>query len=346
PAPRGPPRSRPRAPSDAGAPPTCRSRRSWRGRRGCAGSRRGASPEAGRRRRRFPARGRSARLPCASAARSRSGVLRRPPSAHHLLRRVLGRPADRADNGRVAGAAADLARDRLADLIGTRVRVAIEQRPGCQHHPGRAEPALQAVLLHEALLHGVEHTVDLKTLDRPDPVAGGGGGEERAGLDGLAVHQNDAGATVRGVAPPVGSREADRVPQEVHEQEPRLDLVCVLLAVDGDRYLHHASSPSARAVARRNARCASSCTTCRLYSADPRWSVTGLLAAAAMRAASASSSSEGSSPFSAASASADVTSAPTAVRAMPARSTIPFAQETDAAAAATAQSPTRRSTFS
>ena len=117
------------------------------------------------------------------------------------------------------------------------------------------------VLLAEALLDRVELTSDLEPLDGPDLVAGGGRRQQRARLDGLAVHQHDTRAAVRRVAAPMRAGKTELVAQEVHEQHPRLDLAGVLLAVDRHRNLHHASPRSARSVARRSARCVNSCTT-------------------------------------------------------------------------------------
>ena len=126
----------------------------------------------------------------------------------------------------------------IADLLVGRVRVAVQQRAGGEHHARRAEPALQPVLLVEALLHRVEHAVALEALDGRDLVVRGRRGEDRARLRRLAVHQHDARAAVRRVAAPVGAGEAEVVAQEVDEQQPRLDVAGVLLAVDGHRDLH------------------------------------------------------------------------------------------------------------
>ena len=119
---------------------------------------------------------------------------------------VLGRPADRADDVLVAGAAADRAGDRGADLLLGRVRVLVEQRARGHQHPRRAEAALQRVQLVEALLDRVELAVDLERLDGADLVPLAHHRERRARLDRLAVHQHDAGAAVGGVAAPVGAR--------------------------------------------------------------------------------------------------------------------------------------------
>ena len=114
----------------------------------------------------------------------------------------------------------------------------------------------------------------LEALDRRDLPARGRRGEQGARLHGLAVHEHDARSAVGRVAAPVRARLAQLVAQEVHEQQPRLDVPHVFLTVDRHRDLHQLSSRSARAVARRSARRVSSPATWRLYSADPRWSVT------------------------------------------------------------------------
>src|SRR5437773_11728854 len=64
--------------------------------------------------------------------------------AHRLCRVV-----DRLHDVHVAGAAAEVPGDGLADLHLGRLRVRGEERDGRHHHSGRAEPALQPVLLVE-----------------------------------------------------------------------------------------------------------------------------------------------------------------------------------------------------
>ena len=59
-------------------------------------------------------------------------------------------------------------------------------------------------------------------------------GEHRARLGALAVDVDGARAAVARVAPDVGAGQPERVAEEVDEQEPRLDVGLVRLAVDGD----------------------------------------------------------------------------------------------------------------
>ena len=151
---------------------------------------------------------------------------------------VLGRPANRGDDVLVAGAAADRARDRGADLILARVGVLVQQRARGHQHPRRAEAAMERVQLVEPLLDRVEPAVVLERFDGADLVALAHRGERRARLHRLAVHQHHAGAAVRGVAAPVGAGQPGRIADVVDEQLARLDVARDRLAVDVDRQFH------------------------------------------------------------------------------------------------------------
>src|SRR6266705_1091840 len=85
----------------------------------------------------------------------------------HFLRGVLHRLHD----VEIPGAAAEIPRDRLADLLLARVLVALEERAAGHQHSGRAEAALQRVLLGERFLHRVELATLLQALDRGDAAA-------------------------------------------------------------------------------------------------------------------------------------------------------------------------------
>jgi hypothetical protein len=81
---------------------------------------------------------------------------------------VLGRPQHRPDDVLVPGAAADLSGYRLADLVGGRIGVVIEQPARGHQHAGGAEPALQPVAGGERLLHRVERAAAGQALDGGD----------------------------------------------------------------------------------------------------------------------------------------------------------------------------------
>src|ERR1700738_1286952 len=153
-----------------------------------------------------------------------------------LLPHLLGCPLHRLDDVLVARAAADVARDRPADLLLAGIGVLIQQRLGDQHHPGSAEAALEPVLLFEARLYRVQLAARGEPFDGRHLAAIRLDGEERAGLDRRAVQQDRAGAAAGGVAADVGAGQPQGLPEEVDEQQPRLHVGRAGSPVDGDRY--------------------------------------------------------------------------------------------------------------
>src|SRR5262245_59229231 len=87
-----------------------------------------------------------------------------PPSLGHLLRCVL----DRLDDVVVTGAATEVALEEVADLGLARTLVPLEELVGRHDHPGRAEAALEPVLLPEGVLDRMELPVLGEPLDGED----------------------------------------------------------------------------------------------------------------------------------------------------------------------------------
>src|SRR5262249_5071342 len=168
-------------------------------------------------------------------------------------------------------------------------------------------------------------------------------------LDRHAVEEDRARAAVRRVAADVRAGEPQVLAQEMHEQQPRLDLALRgdAVDVDRDRVLRHGHAPCARATAFARARPVRTRAISVLYSTDPRRSASGDAALAASRAASASVPASGLLPRRNCSASAARTGVgPAFVRPMPARSiSPPLPSVTCAADAAVAKSPTFRSSL-
>src|SRR5215468_4885141 len=246
----------------------------------------------------------------------------------------LGRVPDRLHDVDVPGAATEVAGDGLANLRLARVRISREERAAGHHHAGRAVAALEPVLLPEALLHRMELAVPLQSLDRLHLVAVGLDREEGTGFDRHAVEQDGTRPAVGGVAADVRTGQAQRLAQEVNEQQSRLDLRLMRLAVDLhlDRVDRH-DYPLARSTARPRARTAITRAISRLYSTEPRRSALGVAACAARRAASASLAPSGCLPVRCRSAATAWTGAgPTLVSASPTRSIAPFAASVTCAA--------------
>src|SRR5438034_8836480 len=129
-------------------------------------------------------------------------------------------------------------------------------------------------------------TVLFHALNRHDFLVAGLDGEHGARFHRSAVHEDGAGAAVGRVAPDMGAGHPQHVPDQVDQQEARLNVSLVLLAVDRELDPHrpHLSSP-ARSRALRSARAVNTRTRSRLYSTDPRRSSLGWAASAASWAA-------------------------------------------------------------
>src|ERR671939_922110 len=164
---------------------------------------------------------------------------------------MLRCPLDRGHDVLVAGAAAQVPFDAVADLLLAGVGMALQQPVGRHDHAGRAEATLQAVLFPEPLLQRMQLAIAGQTFDGQDLGAIGLYGQDGAGLDRQAVHDHGARAALRGVAADMRARQANHVADIVHEQEARLHVVRALRAVDGERELH-ASLPSWRSIDLKN----------------------------------------------------------------------------------------------
>src|SRR6266540_4212126 len=154
-----------------------------------------------------------------------------PLSRRHLL----GGPLDGLDDVVVAGAAAEVALQPVTDLGLRGPRVALEELGGRHDHARRAEAALKPVLLPEAFLDGVELAVLGHPLDGLDLRPLALDGQERAGLHGLSVQVDGAGAALARVAAHVRAGESRELPDVVDEEEAGLDVMRVLGSVDGHR---------------------------------------------------------------------------------------------------------------
>ena len=133
------------------------------------------------------------------------------------------------DDVLIAGAAAEIAGNAFADLALGGRRVVVEQVDAGHDHAGRAESALQAVLLPEALLQRVQFAVRGQPLDGRHLAAVGLHRKHRAGLRAAAVDEHGARAALARVAADVRAGQVQLFAQEVHEQRARFDLAFLRL---------------------------------------------------------------------------------------------------------------------
>src|SRR5262245_618239 len=145
-------------------------------------------------------------------------VLTAPSSGLSRSAHGGGRALDCLDDVLVAGTAAEVPLQPEADLPLVHAGAALDETEGGHDHPGRAVAALQAVVLAEGLLQGVQLAVRGESLDREDVAAVGLDGEHRAGLHRPAVHHHRAGTARRGVAADIRARQPQRLSKEVDEE--------------------------------------------------------------------------------------------------------------------------------
>src|SRR5690606_37291262 len=125
---------------------------------------------------------------------------------------------NRFDDLDVAGAAAQIARQGLADFALGGIRVAAQQGFRGHDHPRRAEAALGAELLVEGLLQPAHPAACRQALDRLDALAGAARGQRDAGQPRLAIDQYRAGAALAAVATLLRAGQADGLAQVVDQQ--------------------------------------------------------------------------------------------------------------------------------
>src|SRR5262249_17469872 len=134
----------------------------------------------------------------------------------------------------VAGAAAEIPRQRLADLVVGRIRRPAEERRGRDDEPGGAEAALHGAGLDERVLHRMEVAVGAEPFhgDGVWPVRLRGGDEAWAGE--LAVEEHRARPALALLTGVLRAGQAEPLAERVEEALARPDVGVLALAVDPD----------------------------------------------------------------------------------------------------------------
>ena len=151
-----------------------------------------------------------------------------------LIRAPLRGQPDGVQDRLVAGAAAQVAGQRLADLVVVRLRVAGEQVVHRDDQPGRAEPALHRAGVEERLLHRVQRRRRSgQPLDRHDVAALRLAGGDQAGAHDDAVEVDRARAALALLAGVLRAGQAQPLAQDVEQALALPHVVGLpLLAVD------------------------------------------------------------------------------------------------------------------
>ena len=149
--------------------------------------------------------------------------------------RGAGGRADGGQDALVAGAAAQVAGQPLADLLVRGAGIVAQERGHRGDEAGGAESALQPVVLAERLLDGGQRAVGRgDALDGGDLAAVGLHREDQAGAHRLPVEQDGARAADAVLAAQVGAGELAALAQEVGQGQPGLDRRPPQPPVDGD----------------------------------------------------------------------------------------------------------------
>src|SRR5215470_54923 len=131
----------------------------------------------------------------------------------------LGGVLHRLDDFDVAGAAADVAAERGANVVLTRTRIAAQQARRRHDESGRAVAALGAELLVEPALHRRKPAVLAERFDGVDALTVHGRREREARQSRLVVDEHGAGAALAAVTTSFCSSESDDFPQIVQQQQ-------------------------------------------------------------------------------------------------------------------------------
>src|ERR1700737_1635946 len=141
----------------------------------------------------------------------------RPPPGH-----LAGGIFYRSPYVRVPGAAAKVAVDAFANLGISRVGMVLQQVMRAHDHTRRAEAALQAVLLPESLLDGMQRVALGQALHRGYLAAIGLEREHGTGFHSAPIEQDGTGPAQRSLAAHVSAGESGYFAQKMDQKQPRL----------------------------------------------------------------------------------------------------------------------------
>src|SRR3954462_1748164 len=151
-----------------------------------------------------------------------------------LAAQRAGGSLDGVDDLEVAGAAADLAGERLGDLVARGARIAIEQPLRRDQHSGRAVAALRRAVIGETLLQRMEIGTLAQALDGSGAPSGALHRGDQAREDQLAVEDHGAGPALAELASVLRACEAQVLPKHLEERLVGLDDHVPGIAVDGE----------------------------------------------------------------------------------------------------------------
>src|SRR5450631_2331675 len=171
-------------------------------------------------------------------------------SAHRFGRRAHG-----LDDVLIAGAAAEVGRQHVKQIVIGNIRLALKHAHRQHQKARRAEAALQTVIVHEGLLHRMQRVAIGETFHGADFFARRLHREHQAGAHRLAIHDYGAGTADAVLAADMGAGLPAILANRVGQSAPRLDRDRVVAPVDGQGDVglgaHAAFSPARNAARMR-----------------------------------------------------------------------------------------------
>src|SRR6185312_12651865 len=144
----------------------------------------------------------------------------------------------------VGAATAEVAGQSVVDVLERGVGIVIEERARGHDEARSAEAALLGVVLYEGGLDRAERAGPAEALDRLNGCVLSGDRQDAAGVDGVAVEQNRAGAAGAAIADALGARQLELVAQGVEQSRARLQQEVHRLAVDPQPHRHRPRTPN------------------------------------------------------------------------------------------------------
>src|SRR5205085_2579115 len=144
------------------------------------------------------------------------------------------RLGDRLDHLRVAGAPAEVAGDRVANVVVGGPRILGDQCRGGHQHTGDAEPALRYAVPNEGVLQWRERAATRQPLDRRHGPPARLHRQHEAARHEVAIQMDGARAAVAGAAAFLWAGEAEILAERVEQRDVRRHEHLDGLAVHGE----------------------------------------------------------------------------------------------------------------
>src|SRR5215467_9484326 len=164
------------------------------------------------------------------------------------------RAAHGLDDVLIAGAAAQIGRQKIENIVVREVGVGLQRIHGQHQETRGAEPALKRVVLDECTLHGMQLIAIGEAFDRANALALGLDREHQAGSDRLVIEDHGTCPAYAVLTPDMRAGQSTFVTDDIDKCPSRLDPNGIVMAVDVELELelvtHRMHSVASKAEAR------------------------------------------------------------------------------------------------